>query len=169
MLPKYTPKDIARFWAKVDRTDDCWLWRGFCLPKGYGTITIRTKNHYAHRMAYEIVKGTIPPGLLVCHTCDTPSCVNPEHLFLGTHRDNFADMISKGRSATGEKHGLAKHPERRPRGTTHGMAKLRDSDIHAIRTAHTTGITLTTIAAQYGVCIQTISNIVHRKKWRHVV
>ncbi len=75
----------------------CWLWTAYVDRDGYGNITINRKPTPAHRASWELFKGTIPKGLLVCHKCDTPACVNPDHLFLGTHKDNIRDSFAKGR------------------------------------------------------------------------
>jgi hypothetical protein len=87
-----------RYWGKVDKVDSgCWLWRGAVSSRGYGNFTVRRKQFGAHRYSYEMAHGPIPPGLIVCHTCDTPACVNPAHLFVGTDQDNVDDMMEKGR------------------------------------------------------------------------
>jgi hypothetical protein len=91
-----------RFWEKVDRSGDCWLWTAGHFPNGYGFFRVRGykgggSSRMAHRCIYEMLHGPIPAGMVVMHTCDTPACVRPEHLRLGTSRDNFADMIAKGR------------------------------------------------------------------------
>lgn len=87
----------SRFWSKVQKTDDCWLWRATRFPKGYGQIKIKGRRRLAHRVAWELTNGPIPDGLQVCHHCDNPPCVRPDHLFLGTQSDNIQDAVSKGR------------------------------------------------------------------------
>ena len=91
-------KIASRFWTKVKKIDDgCWEWTGATTFGGYGTLRIERHNVGAHRIAYELAHGSIPDGLLVCHKCDNPCCVNPDHLFLGTFEDNLKDKIEKGR------------------------------------------------------------------------
>lgn len=92
--------DIAKFWARVDTTGDCWTWTGRLNEHGYGQTPFTSAGtRKAHRVSWMIHNGAIADGLCVCHRCDTPSCVNPAHLFLGTHLDNMRDMASKGRGA----------------------------------------------------------------------
>ena len=99
-----------RFWEKVDRsggTEACWLWTAGAFSHGYGSFRRDARAQYAHRVAYELTNGPIPEDLCVLHRCDTPPCVNPSHLFLGTPADNAADRNAKGRQARGAKHSSA--------------------------------------------------------------
>lgn len=86
-----------RFWPYVEKTDGCWLWTGRKNRDGYGYVSIDSKPVGAHRIAYSLNVGAIPDGLFVLHRCDTPPCVNPSHLFLGTNTDNMRDASGKGR------------------------------------------------------------------------
>lgn len=93
-----------RFWAKVNKTDGCWLWTGCIWPGGYGRFSVgRRKRYRAHRIAWVLTHGSIPDELDALHKCDTPLCVRPDHLFLGTHDDNMKDCASKGRTRCAKK------------------------------------------------------------------
>ena len=93
----HAPPEV-RFWRYVEKTDGCWLWVGGSKSqKGYGKIEIKGKHKLAHRLSYEIHKGPIPDGLLVMHSCDNPSCVNPDHLSVGTQSQNILEAFAKGR------------------------------------------------------------------------
>lgn len=112
-----TPKDIERFWSTVDRldADGCWLWRG-PLKNGYGLFTVfrngKSKTLLAHRISLEMKIGSLDgPRVLACHTCDVRKCVNPNHLFPGSHQDNARDMVAKGRN--GKKGGRPKGSKNR--------------------------------------------------------
>ena len=97
-----TRKNITeRFWSKVRKTDTCWIWTaGLQGSNGYGYFRISEQdgNVVAHRYSYELSNGLIPSGMLVCHTCDNPQCVNPNHLWLGSHKDNSCDAVNKKRN-----------------------------------------------------------------------
>jgi hypothetical protein len=87
-----------RFWSKVRKTEGCWEWTAGTYRKGYGKFSVaRSTNAQAHRVSWQMGSGPIPDGLFVCHHCDNPSCVRPDHLFLGTNRDNVRDCVQKGR------------------------------------------------------------------------
>lgn len=94
----------VRFWSHVERTSECWEWVGASANRGtkgrnYGVFWLGGKLEVSHRVSWVMERGPIPPGMLVCHRCDNPPCVRPDHLFLGTPTDNMQDMIAKGRAA----------------------------------------------------------------------
>lgn len=146
-------KYIKNFWEKVKigKKDDCWLWIGAIQKNGYGNMTIGERSPMgAHRISYMIHFGDIPKGLYVCHKCDVKRCVNPNHLFLGTNKDNLKDMREKGRSQ---------------RGTKNGGSKLTPKDVRKIRTLLKKGIKQAKISKMYGVAQNTISRINTGQKW----
>jgi predicted XRE-type DNA-binding protein len=147
-------EDVWKFVEKKSE-DECWLWSGHIL-KNYGKFFINGYMLSSHRVVYELVNGKIPDGMLVCHTCDIPLCHNPNHLFLGTHKDNTFDMIKKGRQNT-------------PKGENAGLSKLKESDIINIRSLYATGLYFQKeIAELFKVDSTAISRIVNKKRWRHI-
>lgn len=178
----YDDARIARFWPKVNKTPDCWEWTA-CVGRRYGLFFNGKKLMPAHRFAWEITNGPIPEGIFVCHHCDNPLCIRPDHLFLGTHSENMADRNAKGRQASGERHVSVTHPEvlmrgdwhyartqpeRLARGEGHGMTSLTEDQVREIRARYGTGPSYAALAAEYGVDKGTISNVVRRKTWKHV-
>ena len=88
---------MQRFWDKVEKTDGCWVWTASKFADGYGKFKFDGKNRRAHRMAWLLTNGEIPDGMVVMHSCDIRECVNPEHLSIGSAKDNSQDMVSKNR------------------------------------------------------------------------
>jgi len=147
-MKPYTPHDVARFWSKVQVGDpeDCWPWLA-STSWGYGQFVFDYHLMNAHRFAYWLHYSKHPGDLQVCHKCDHPLCCNPEHLFLGTQRDNMEDCAKKG----------------------HMAKKLTEDDVREIRAKHVSGATQRQLAKDYGVNSFCISAIVHRRTWKHVV
>ena len=164
ILDSLLPKFAERYTANEE---GCWIWTGMSVWYGYGVLEFSHGNRVrAHRLSYILKHGPIPDGLCVCHKCDTPACVNPEHLFLGTHSDNMRDMTQKGRN------GAHRMPERVMRGTGHPRSVLSDEDIKAIRSAYKRPAynksNSKELAAQYGINLATVNKIVANKCWRHI-
>lgn len=217
-----------RFMSKVDKngpqpdTDTphyvglskCWTWTAAFRRDGYGVFGFGGSMKAAHRVSHQLHVGDVPEGMCVLHKCDNKKCVNPDHLTLGTLKDNHRDMRSKGREARGDTHGMRLHPERvargdnhyskrnpelcargsrhgtvtRPeriaRGERHGSktcpentprgercwnSKLTEDIVRTIRSRWSLGdITQTSLAKEFGISFQSVSNIVRRKIWKHV-
>jgi hypothetical protein len=105
IVDRSSRKRGERFWSKVQKTDGCWSWMANRTIDGYGVLRLGDKNQRVHRIMWELTYGPIPVGLNVLHHCDNPGCVNPEHLFLGSQKDNGEDMSRKGRAPRGERQG----------------------------------------------------------------
>ena len=164
-----TNATAIRFWSKVDQSDgpdSCWLWVAGCSPDGYGAFGISNKGGgatpwrrvRAHRFAWTLLNGPIPDGLCICHNCDTPRCVNPSHLFIGTHADNVADKVAKGRARGGS-----------PPGEANPRAKLSSADVLEMRDLYEAGsMSQAAIGSIYGVCQAHVSDVVRRQIWTHI-
>ena len=146
---------VARFWARVRKTDACWWWTGTVSAR-YGQISLGhpstpgAKRWRAHRFSWELHFGPIPDGLVVCHRCDNPLCVNPHHLFLGTQAENVHDSSRKGRK------------------NAWGLQKLNADDVRVIRQQAARGLPQKAIARAFGIARNTVSGIVRRKSWAHL-
>lgn len=142
-----------RFWSFVDKSNLCWEWKGVATRR-YATFRTDSGRYVgAHRFSWELANGPIPDGLFVCHTCDNPTCVNPEHLFLGTPKQNMADMVAKGRCGN-------RGRGARSRGEEHGQAKLSDSDVAEVRRLYAAGSSQDQIAKTFSVSQRHVSRIV---------
>jgi len=133
-----------RFFAQTERSAcGCWIWTGAKGVRGYGMIKEMYRTRAAHRVSFEIHKGPIPDGMMICHTCDNPSCVNPDHLYAGTGADNMRDRRERGRANM-------------PRGESHFNSKLTDAQADEIRTSSERGAAL---ARRFGLSPSTVCQI----------
>jgi hypothetical protein len=159
------------FWSKVDSSggdDACWEWLGTRGSSGYGEVRVNKRLQKAHRRAWELTNGPIPEGKVVCHRCDNPGCCNPKHLFVGTHSDNMADMVAKGRQQRdGWKHW---NPLRKwAKGEASGSAKLTEAQVREIRRRFEAGgISKVQLGREYNVTDVLIGKIVNKQVWTHV-
>lgn len=148
--------DGERFWAFVEKTDTCWLWRGMLRGEGYGGLRYERKENYAHRVAWELANGRpVPVGLVVMHSCDNRICCRPEHLSVGTFAENSADMVRKKRQARAERA---------------GSTKLTREIVSAIRVtapmAKAAGYAERDLARIYGVGPNQINRIIRHLDWK---
>lgn len=159
-------KSLAeRLWAKVDKTaglgpnGDCWEWRGYVHPTGYGQIAFDSTGGgvNSNRAAYMVSKGEIPEGLWVLHTCDNRLCCNPDHLWLGTPKENTQDMIAKGRR---------RKASQVARGEDVTQSKLTEEMVRAMRAEPP--MTFRELGAKYGVTASTANKVIFRLTWAHI-
>lgn len=159
--PNLTQETINRFWSKVEKRgpDDCWVWKAWKNNRGYGMLTIKkagSKHHWvASRLSYYIAHGNLPNDLDVCHKCDNPPCVNPNHLFLGTAHENALDMVKKGRCNA-------------PKGED-AQSTLSEYEVLQIRRIYESGdMNTVELAEAYGVASGTINRVVDGSSWKHI-
>lgn len=151
-----------KFWSHVNKIEDdtsCWEWTASFDDHGYGVMGIEGKTPKAHRVSYELHNGVFDYSLFVCHKCDNPHCVRPDHLFLGTASDNMKDCAAKGRNS-----GLP----RIFRGEEHGGSKLTEDMVRNIRILHSNGMMQKDIAATLNLSKHCIWSVVNRISWKHV-
>jgi lambda repressor-like predicted transcriptional regulator len=149
----------GRFLEKVDKNvpNGCWNWVYGVVGGGYGGFWYKNKMYRAHRFAYELFKGSIPEGLYVCHSCDNPGCVNPEHLWLGTQKENLEDAVRKRRMSREDRIG-----------TKNWNAKLTISKVKEARELWKFGNTIRSLACKYGVSYESMRNALNGITWKHV-
>jgi len=147
------PSAEERFWGQVAKGDGCWEWTGTDRGRGYGRIYANGRTIGTHRFSYELHHGPIPAGMFVCHSCDNPRCVRPDHLFLGAPAENSADMVAKGRQNS-------------PVGERHGGSKLKAEDVRQIRRlVDERAVTQREIGERFGVSQSLVAQIAARKVW----
>ena len=154
---RYGLTSEERFWSYVDKksNNECWNWVGHCNKFGYGTIQINNQSILTHRFCYELFFDKISENKpCVLHKCDNPSCVNPNHLFLGTHQDNYDDMVKKGR-------------DNKAKGDNHGMHKLTINQVKKIKKLKNK-FTHRKIATMFNIDPSVIGDIYNNKLWLHV-
>lgn len=141
---------------EYDTNGGCWLWSGAVITgAGYGNIPVSGKSTAASRVSWTVFRGPIPAGMFVCHRCDVRLCCNPNHLFLGTHRENMADMARKGRAGAA-------------RGESSGVAKLNETQVREIRASIAAGASQRSVAVRFCVSAGAVQAIAERRSWRHL-
>lgn len=141
----------------IKQPNGCWIWTAGKTSRGYGMMNYQNKKQYAHRLSYQYSKGPITNGLHVCHSCDNPSCINPDHLWLGTNYDNILDKMKKGRAKTARRLGSQNH-----------YAKLDEQQVKEIKSL-LGKISHSKLAKQYNVSKSTINAISAKRNWSHIL
>lgn len=139
--------------VKIDKKTNCWNYTMYKDKRGYGRTTYKNKTWLLHRLSYYLFRGKFKKDKYICHKCDNTSCINPDHLFVGTQKDNMQDMISKGRDGFGE---------------NHPCAKLNEKQVKDIRKKIKFGLSLREIAKQYDVNFTSIRSIKHYRAWKYI-
>lgn len=152
-MPEFSNSEKNKFLSHIIKKEDCWSWDS-TTRFGYGKFRIKDKEYMAHRVSYYLNFGIDPKDLFVCHKCDNRICVKPEHLFLGSNRDNMQDALLKGRMFLGEKN---------------SFSKLKVVDIHKIRNLYSLGnSSYEDIAISFGVSNECIRKVIKRFTWANV-
>jgi len=152
MTNDYTQEDIDRFWEKVNKTESCWLWTGGKSTQGYGVFRYHGPYIYSHRFSYLLKDKEYDQSLCVLHSCDKPSCVNPDHLFLGTQKENMQDKLNKNRQAKGL--------------SISGV--LTEEDALSIIDLYKQGNTQRYISSLFNINQSQVSKIVSGSRWGHL-
>ena len=145
----------AKFWSYIIKTKGCWLWTGSKNLSGYGKVYIAKRTYLVHRIVWRIFYGNIPDGLCVLHKCDVRSCVNPEHLFIGTITDNYNDMLRKRRSAWSAG------------GIRKTLSDFNESHVTEIRRRYIYRTNGPALCGEFGISKSTLSRIILRQTWKH--
>ncbi len=156
LRPRTMEEVRVAFWVRVEKTSNCWKWIGATQPDGYGSVTFHGQRWPAHKFAFFLTHGKVTKGLFILHKCDNKGCVNPDHLYEGTTKDNARDASQRGR--------LNPH-----RGESCSTSKLTTQNVIEIRKRYRWyKVPASLLAKEYGVCRQLINGIIARKKWAHV-
>lgn len=152
-IPDLSRGDLSRFWSRVRKTESCWLWTGGPDTRGYGRVTLGGRVVLAHRASFKIHNpGVNLSGKAVCHSCDNRLCVNPDHLFSGSSKDNLGDASRKGRMHLS-------------RGDKNGNSKLSEAEVRAMLLESFEGVTTAELSAKYGISVTHVSRIISGKRW----
>jgi hypothetical protein len=151
-IPELTVFDLARFWGFIKQTESCWIWTG-ALQGGYGNFSLHGRNYRATRVVYKIAYKE-PGGLLVCHECNNPSCVNPKHLFLGTQFDNQQHCSDSNRY--------------KREGDLNSNSQLAESEVLSILKAIDAGESRAGLSRKHHVSLSLIHRIARRETWGHL-
>ncbi len=152
---EYSEVNVDLFWSRVktQSKSQCWLWTGSKDKDGYGYFTVGSSTRKAHRVAYLLANKSLPQGLCICHSCDTPACCNPRHLWAGSNKENCVDAVRKGRTLTG---------------TRNRKAKLTESRVRKILALRKQNLTYSQIAKIVPCSDSTVMQIVNGKQWQSV-